>query len=1135
MIMQKAIKILSIILLLLFTSFSLLAEMDSFNYAEKLYNDEFYDLAVEEYKNFIDNNPQDERADKAYYKLLHSYLKLENYKKIIYNSTKFLQQYNESGYRGDVLYFLAKSYYEEGLLDKSEKMLKRIKKYNKDSNFYVDSIYLLTKINKNNDNLQNYEQNLKYLLNLSPGKDFLKKIYKELVYLYYKKNKYNESISYLNQLKEEDLENGEWLWLKSDIYFQMSDYNKSLNNLNTLINRYSDTKYYLYALKRRGDIYFIRKNYNLALKNYQIILDKNPNNKYADDALKSMIDIHDQLNNNNKAVENMKYFIKAYPNSKHMDYILNLIIKHYKDIDDVENTIKYYNNYLEYIDSEEKYITILLDKVEFLNSNNLYKKSINSLIDFVQSHGKSKLVPYITYEIGLLYGEKLKDYDRAITTLTQILNDKDYGDKAYYKIGIYYEKQDRIQKAISTYKKLLSKYNFSSFTSKAKNRIKYLEKYILTDTSDAIKKFNNLINEIKEHKEINIDKKRADIFFYLKDFEQAFKYYSNADVKNKNYFKSYIYKNLKSNSSKSAIHEFINKNIGTGESTLNELYKDVLIFYKITNNIEPADFKFYFDTFKTSDNEVILSYIDYLISNNYYGEILKFNPPKEISQSNKTYLSALKFYYNENYGEAKSKFKKLLNENFSNSENVYFYLAKISYITQNLDQSKEYVVKIKNDLDLKIKASILLSKIYYQKNMYEDAVFNIYNVLQRKNKYYSDYEVMSIYLDALKKTNQSNLIRITLNKMGNDNEKLKALKGVNYIEIGNTQKGEALLKNISGTEGKTKLYEYYKKNKMWDEIIEYFNKNEPYDVSRLIISYLKKENIKRASGLYNTYSRNLNQYEAEILYYFGEYYYKSQKDFDKAQNYFKKIISKYDNTSWVDEALYMMGNIYNSKNELDKAESTYQRILNEYPTTNVVSKIQLSLGEIYYKKGNFKKSIEYFKNSYSNSSDLNTYYNIGLTYKKLNQFDKAERIFKNISEKDLNSELYYNAYINYAYVLIDQNKLDKAIETLETLLDIAPLKYNLEIQFHIGDCYFKKRKYKKAIREYLKVKYYYNQENKSNFQWLITSLFKAGKTYEIMNEFEKAINLYEHITDITGKNTTYYKTAVNRIQQLSNY
>ncbi len=1122
--------------MLLFTStFTLIAELDSFNYAEKLYKDEFYDLAVDEYKNFIDNNPQDERAEKAYYKLLLSYLKLENFKKILYNAPKFLQQYSKSSYRGDVLYFLSKSYFEEGLLDKSEKMLKRIKKYNKDSNFYVDSIYLLTKINKANDNIDNYEKNLKYLLNLSSDQNILKKIYKELVYLYYKKNDYNLSLEYLNQLSEQDLENGEWLWLKSDIFFQKSEYNKSLRSINSLIKKYSNTKYYLYALKLKGDIYRIRKNYTLALKNYQLVLDKNPNNKYADDALKSMIDIYNKIGKNQKTVEQMKYFIKAYPKSNYRDYILNSIIKHFKEKDDVDNTIKYYDKYLENIDSEEKYVTILLDKVKFMNQHTMYKKSINSLIDFVQSHGNSKMVPYLTYKIGLLYGEKLKDYDRAITTLTQILNDKDYGDKAYFKIGLYYEKQDRIQKAISNYKKIQKKYDFSPFTAKAKNRIKYLEKYILTDKTTAINKFDSLLSRIKKEKDVKINEERADIFFYLKNFSKAYSYYSELNNKNENYFKSYVYKNLKEGRSKKSIQKFMIDNLDQNSQVLNDLYKDVLIFYEITNQIDISDFRFYFSNFDNSDNEIILTYIDFLIDNEKKKEILDFTPPEEISPQNKKYLSALKYYYNNNYGEAKKEFETLLNKKFKNKEIIYYYLSKISYITGELNKSENYVLKIKNNLELKIKASILLSKIYYQKERYEKTVFNLYNVLQRKNQYYNDYKIMSIYLDSLKKTDQSNLIRLTLNKIKNKNEKLKALKGVNFIEIGNTQKGENLLKNLNGKDAKTKLYEYYKNNKMWDKIIEYFNKNKPYDVSRLIIAYLKMDNIKRASSLYNTYNNSITSYKPELLYYFGETYYLKKKNLKKARNYFDKIVENYKDSNWIDNTLYMIGNIHNSNNSFKKAEKTYKDIIEKYPTTDLITKIQLSLGELYYKQGSFKKAIDYFKKSYNNSNNLNTYYNIGLAYKKLKKYQEAEKVFRTIAQKDLDTDLYYNAYINYAYVLIDQNKLNEAIDTLETLIDTAPLKYNLEIQFHIGDCYFKKRKYKKAIREYLKVKYYYNKKNESNFQWLITSLFKAGKTYEIMNKFNKAINLYKHITDITGKNTTYYKTAINRIEQLKNY
>jgi hypothetical protein len=70
---MKFLHKIAVIVVLILSPVSVSGIIGGFDYAEKLFQDGFFDLAVEEYKTFINENPQDRRVEGAYRKLIASY------------------------------------------------------------------------------------------------------------------------------------------------------------------------------------------------------------------------------------------------------------------------------------------------------------------------------------------------------------------------------------------------------------------------------------------------------------------------------------------------------------------------------------------------------------------------------------------------------------------------------------------------------------------------------------------------------------------------------------------------------------------------------------------------------------------------------------------------------------------------------------------------------------------------------------------------------------------------------------------------------------------------------------------------------------------------------------------------------
>ena len=1127
--MQK-LKISFLFIILIFIS-SVFAKMDDFSYAEKLFHDKYYDLAIDEYKAFMENHPHDRRIEKANYRLLNAYLEAKYYTKVIYESKFFLEKYPNSTYYSNVLYFLAKAFYEEGEYKSALSVLKSIKTNYKDCSYYIDSLFLYAEIVRKNGDEKEYISTIQDIVNMNPEYKYLKKANMVLLNYYYNKKEYKKFAFYLKKFKPSDFENGLWAWYNAQIAYNNENYKKTNIYLKKIFSLYSDTKYYFYALALKGDIAFKFKKYELALTYYKKILDKDPNCEKASYALLKEIEILEKKGEKENAVKKMEYFLTVYKNSPFFTEIINKLLGYYKDKKDIEKVKRYYTLYLSRISDEKMMTTLISDEVAYLRKEKSFDDAINVLLD--NANKLKSLLPYYVFLIGRIYGDDKKDYEKAILTLNKIIYDKNYGDKALFYIGFYEEKMGKYDLAVRSYGKLKKEYPSSLYVEKAGNRILYLKNYIISDNEQGIAEFNFLLDQVLKKKITDrklISYKRALIFYKLKNFEKAVFYFEKAGKRNEIYYRAKIYTMLLKSEKKEKIRSYIASYLPKYEKIFASIYKDILDYYDITEKLKKDDFLFYFNKFASYSKEILKAYAIFSVENNDL-KIVEL-PEKKVKKDDITlFLKGLKFYNDANYGDAKKIFSSLVDSNFFKKEYLYYFLGAIYFKEGKLDDAESMLLKIKRAYTMKLRASVVLAKLYYMKGNFNDAEFYLYNLLQRDKSYYDDYEIVKLYLNILEKENKKEFIALILENIPENNDKLRTLKGIFYIKLGKYKKGEYLLRNIHDLSAKKEYFKYCKKREDWDKVIAFFIDNSSYSISRRIIAYIKKGNIKRARTLFTSKRKYLKQYAAEIDYYMGTYYFLKRKNLKKAKEYFDYILSHYKNSPFFDDTKLMKGNLLLSWGKKKEAEKLYNELLKETSDAELKYKTYLSLGDLNFSEEKFQIAANYFEKAYELSNTPSALYNLAVSYKKMGKIDRAKEQFILFTKKFPGDKLYYDAYLNYIYALMDLGKYDKAISLLSTLLDNAPEKYKFEIAYHIGDCYYKKEKYKDAIRAFLKVKYLHVNDS-NDFQWFVTALFQAGKAYEIMNKYDKAIAIYKQIIKYSGKDTIYEKTALARIKQL---
>jgi tetratricopeptide (TPR) repeat protein len=116
--------------------------------------------------------------------------------------------------------------------------------------------------------------------------------------------------------------------------------------------------------------------------------------------------------------------------------------------------------------------------------------------------------------------------------------------------------------------------------------------------------------------------------------------------------------------------------------------------------------------------------------------------------------------------------------------------------------------------------------------------------------------------------------------------------------------------------------------------------------------------------------------------------------------------------------------------------------------------------------------------------------------------------------------------LGFAY--LEAGQAGRALETFVGIDPGADDELGAELQFWIGECYFKMDRYERAAEEYLRVGFLYPHQ----VQWAATAEYNAGVSYEKMGRAEEARTIYRKLIRTRGTGDQWGRMAEERLRQL---
>ena len=482
----------------------------SLNKSEALFIGNLYKEAVNELLGVINLNMNVELREKIFLQLGYSYFNLNEY----LNASKYLKNYLDSKDNKfsskdiDPILRLADSYYAS-------------KNFNSSIKYY-------------NTALQNSDINRNYI------------IY-QIGLCYYGLDDFTKSIEYMDKviLNSEKSLDDDAIFRKAQIYFENSEFDKSIINYNLIIDEYKYSEYIPYSFLNRATSYFNLKSYDQSEDDYLYILKNIFDEKIQSQAILGMQKIVSFTNNFTQ---------------------LNSLITEYKDrFPDNDNVLKIQFDNIRNLYFNQKYDDLISYVDEIFSQDeqlfNKYETNYYLAESFFKTNKYEKASP--VYET-LLDSVNSKYFSRSLNRLAQInLNQKNYNTSLnYYRkleknsknnreridsyIGsltnYYYLKN---YDSVHFYSSQINSFNKISFNNR--NKINLLSAKSFLDSGDITKGIDKLlttINLVNDESAAEANYLLAKVFYSQSQKNQALEtlYALNENFSNYDYWvgKSYL-------------------------------------------------------------------------------------------------------------------------------------------------------------------------------------------------------------------------------------------------------------------------------------------------------------------------------------------------------------------------------------------------------------------------------------------------------------------------------------------------------------------------------------------------------------------------------------------------------------------
>lgn len=1159
-----------------------------FKLALNLYNDGMYELAMEQFKNFVSMYPSSNQIPDAKYYISLCLLNLKQYEDAKIAFQNFALSFAEHPKAAEAWFKVGEINAKLNKLSDAAEAFERTRAFYPKNQIAAEALYMAAKYYKISDDKIKARKAINTILQEYNNSEFTFPARLILAEIY--KTEGNIELAILESKKIIDASEKykpDAIFLLAKIYKDTYQLEQAESLFQKILTEYKNNKLVTDVNIELGLIARIKNNYTKAINLFKNLV----NNKQIEPSKRELIlfelgKTYFDIKDFNNTIETFQLLINEFPNTS---YLLDALFYTAKSLENNNN----YNEALLYYD---KIINTnssnLLTEKSYINAATITEKSgnihrsINYYFDYA-NFTKSNLNKQEAYiRIALLYRKHLKDYSKALEYFETALRYEPQNPnlvKILLEIGKCRELMGNYRSAVEGYEYLINSFPLSDEAIIAQERVDFIKNYKLINYESATQKLTKLFEKIFEDKRTEIYSDLANIFFEdLKDYKSAAENYSkiinqSSELSEQALFKKalayHLYSNIDSSYRKDAINS----------------YKQFIEKYPQSSKIDTV----VFNLTSIYYAEKKLENIEDIIGKYYKGDL-----------KNQDFIKILEILgdaYSENSQNIKAieTYKKAITQSQQkHSERLYWKLSSIYQKENQTDSAIAYLnkqLKLFPNGNYTVKGMLLLAQLYFDSKKYIDAV----DVFKKLSQYYYielPEDMNDLYIKSLIETgdyNESiNYITKLINKSRNnpfqddDTLRYKFYLASTYKKLGDFRNATIVLNdylsNVKDFKHISEAYlilgEIYKQQGMSELATVYFkeagqlgnpqankdiadllyeqeryteaitqyqnlltgtqnSEEKKYYLYKIILSMLKINQITTAQEKINEYKKQYPKDKkalAEFEYEKGLAFYRS-KDFNNAKKIFQNISADYEGSGYETLAEFYLGKILELNKQTQDAIKKYQYITTKYPKTEAYYRSLLALGNIHFNSEKYEDAIKYYQEIVESGTKAGEILPYAITnlieaYESVKLYDAALKLTRDFISLYPNDKTISEKKIKLGVLLTQLGYYDQAIIHYQSLLDELGSEFESEIRYNLGETYYYKGDFQQAILEFLKIPYLVttNQE----IDWSATALYMAGQSYEKLGKYEQAISMYQQIIDRKGIDIKFKSGAQKEIDRV---
>ncbi len=1001
-------------------------EASDFNYGKELYDDHLYDLASMQFREFIKKYPSSPQIVKASFLLAESYFAVQKIAEAKNAYIKYILNFPSDNNIPKAYYRIGECYEHLGQIKDAIVSYLRIKNINSNNQWYFKGLLRAALLSIENKEYAQSESILISVINSNPEGEFVSRT---------------------------------WL-LYSKLYFEQENFKKSIDVLESLLNKSISSEEKCSVILRLGDIYqhigFLEK----SVHQYQQIIDNYDFPIYKQKAFYNIGLINTLTGNNDRALRDFRNTTQI---TEDTSVIIGAFIKSgniYLEKDDFNNSLSSYNSALnfdtlnynaqfgkalsligmgEFQSADEIFSALLQDnslsvdlrKKILLHSASLSKKNstVSEVIDYldiyISEYPEDELIDIILLQKGKLCLQKGL-WDEGYYSLRKIW--KEYSGsqlipEAKYLYARGLEEVGRYQEAKSLYTFITENYPLSFWDNESYKRIQFISKFKSKDYDKGLLNLSDMFSS--KNNTFSNRLKLSKIYFY--DF--------------KNYNKAVsIFRSLTNE------EESIQNSINELNFLLGESYKNLYI--------------------KDQKEE-------YKDSTRYY-HLININNSIQSYYSKRSCLSLAELLSEQSIQESYKLIKKYPVTTVDDSLDYEFIFKRAHYLFEldTLSKSLKYFSIIVNDsVYSKYKEYSLFKtgEIYYLNHSYEEAgsVFSEYRSIYKKGKYLP--AVLFYQARLNEKLNNYTISIDNYNKISDS-----YFYSV-YKDSADKYLGNAYLK----IDDYNKAVQHYTRIIKQDSILQVAisaglvnnqaEKNKVNYLFKLAKSYQLLNNLPKAQEIYLNYGKSVTSDEKKIKYYTALSSIAEQRsDTLRAVEYLEHLFT----LNPCDTIAAALGDLYLQTKEYEKAREMFNQGINISGSEDIKCSLSAKIIISLLKEKKIPQAdvrINIFEQSYKNLDCKEQYLaefylEKGKAYISQKNFNEALKYLNKISGRKQFQPLVPRAQFQIGRVYLIINKIDKALDVLTYLTENYedhPISY--KVYMNLGYHYYQSQQYENAI------------------------------------------------------------------------